>query len=271
MKILNTVICYKNEEEVLEYAKSIYQQEQNQDIVLVVVINERGNMSDDLFKTLLNSVGINIFICTPDKNLGYLNGMIYGYEKYAETNNNIPQWVIMSNTDISFRDSLFIKSFINKEYDCDIWCVGPSIYSPSKGSYDNPASIERRSIRKINTLIFIFSYSWLASQYFKLSKIKSRKNSERQKSRFVYEVHGCFFILKYEFAEFLKNKKYGAFLFSEEAFIAELARLNNKKIYYESEIEVVHNEHSVTSKMLTKRKAILYVESLTEIKKEFYC
>jgi len=274
MKNLNTVICYKNEEEVIEYANNLYQQNYSQDIVLVVVINESGIMATNIFESLLNSIGIEILICFPKENIGYLNGMIYGYKMYMETKKSMPEWVIMSNTDIDFKDSSVIERLINSKYSSDIWCVGPAIYSPSKNTYDNPICIERRTIQRINFLIFVFSHSWLAAKYFKLSeiksKIKSKKNKCCQKSQLVYEVHGCFFIIRNEFAKILSNKGYEAFLFSEEAFIAELVRANNKFIFYDEDLEIIHKEHSVTNKLFINKKAAFYADSLKVIKNEFY-
>ena len=86
------------------------------------------------------------------------------------------------------------------------------------------------------------------------AKLVHKKKTE---SRYVYEVHGSFFILKGEFAEYLKSKQFGAFIYCEEAFLAENVYHNGKKIFYDSEIEIIHLEHSVTGLMKVKKTVLM--------------
>ena len=182
----------------------------------------------------------------------------------------MPDWVVMSNTDISYSKNNFFNNFFDNKYSENTWCIGPSIYSPSKNSFDNPILFERRSVKVINFLIFIFSHQYIAKLYSMLSKMKAKNRKTNPNSQNVYEVHGCYFIIRNEFAEVIKEKGFGPFMFSEEAYIAELARSSSKLIYYENDIEIVHNEHTITSKLNSKKKFNYFAESLLYIKTEFY-
>jgi len=92
----------------------------------------------------------------------------------------------------------------------------------------------------------------------------------KEKSQYVYTLHGCFFAIKPEFADMLIHETFDGFLYSEEAFIAEKVRLASKRAFYDSSIEVNHNESSVTGLLGISRKAKYISNSLIYIKNEFY-
>lgn len=269
-RVINIVVSYANEHEVLEYAKRLSMQSISEDISLVIVINKIGIMPEEQFVSELKKIKIDTHIYNPNKNLGYLNGLIYGYNAYSK-DNDILRWIVMSNTDINFPDNHFFEMFLKKEYDKDTWLVGPSVYSPETGSYENPQYDDRHTINSINKRIFVFSRPILAYYYLKMAKIKAKViRKGKQKSKFSYSVHGCFFFVDKEFIKVIKNKEYGALMYTEEAYLAEFVRLNNKKCYYNSEIEVVHEGSTVTGKLEIKRKAGYFLESLEFLKREFY-
>lgn len=270
MKIINVVICYENIDEIITYAKQ-FQNVQDQNVIeLVIVINKiENNYQIKTLTEALYKLNIRFRIYNPNKNLGYLNGMIYGYKQYKK--NGIADWIIMSNTDIVYDVQEFSNYLSNKKYELDTWCIGPSIYSNGRKSYDNPVSIERRKKSDIKKIIRILKTPIINILYVALSDIKARMLPKKTgKSGFVYEVHGCFFIVKKELADLLVERNFPAFLYSEEAYIAELCYQNGKKIYYDTDVEVKHLEHSVTG-FLKKRKIAKYIsESLQIILDLFY-
>lgn len=270
-KIVDVVIFYDNETEVYTYAKGLCKQTASKYVDLVIVVNKLGDTKVEIFKEKLLKLPLNIFIFNPNKNLGYLNGVIYGYNQYYKLTNNIPDWFIVSNTDIEFSDNNFFEKFINTSYDDDVWCVAPSVYSIKKKSYDNPEYINRCSKELIDKLIFIHERPFLAYLYANAAKVKGMlRRKEKQKSQYIYSAKGCFFILKNEMAQLLKDKVYGALMYSEESYIAEIIRDNKKRIYYDCEIEVIHNESSVTGKLEMKRRSKYIADSLKIIRDEFY-
>ena len=269
--IVNIVICYSNENEVIAYANALSEQTVANNITLVIVINRKGNYDFYKFKNKLDEINLEILVYNPNENLGYMNGLIYGYKLYSDKNENVPIWVVMCNTDIEFTDTKFFESFSKNSYDDEIWCVAPSIYSPSKRSYENPQYINRYTIHDLNRRINIFKRPNLAYIYIKLAKIKAIfLKKSKKKSQHVYSAHGCFFIIRGAYAEILKYKKYKALMYSEEAFIAENILVCGKKCYYDSSIEVFHNESSVTGKLDNNKKAEYLADSLIAIRDEFF-
>ena len=271
-EIINIVICYNNASEVMEYYNEILSLDEGYKVGYVVVINSStGEDVDSLLS--FGKENNHVYIFNPGKNLGYMNGLLHGYRRYREQTGLLPKYVIMSNTDIKYVNKTFFTDLFAKNYPRDLACVGPSILVNEYKSYDNPVSDNRYTKKQINRWINIFSTPVLREVYVTASFIKPKiiKRKKDNSSRYVYEVHGCYFILSSMFAEYIKNKEFGVLLYSEETFISENIYLNNWKSYYDSELEVIHMEHATTSKLKPTRRALLSAESMIWIRDTFFC
>lgn len=271
-RIVNTVICYDNAGEVLDYAKKISAIEKSTEVCLIIVINKLDNYQIQELKDELDLIQLEILLCQPSENLGYMNGMLYGYEYYKKkTGNHQPDYVIMSNTDIDYPDYQFISKLINKKYEDDVWVVGPAVFVPERETYDNPVAEERRSIKEIDSLIRRFNFPLFNQLYVRASLVKGHFIKKTiGNSHKVYEVHGCFFIIKGIMADKLLKEPFGALLYSEETYIAEMAHKFKKIEFYDIDLIVNHMEHSVTGKVKTKKIAKYLAESMKVIKQDFY-
>lgn len=267
---LNAVVCYKNPEEVVEYAKGLSALEKAEVLALSVVVNDDITDPNEL-QSRLDELDLLALVTKPKGNAGYLGGMMEAVNAYETKFGNIPTWIIMSNTDISYPDSDFLTKMLAIEHAEDVWCIGPSIFVPSKGAYDNPVLENRRSRFAVNKTIAVFSLPGLRTVYQMLSNIKTRicKKDESDKG-YVYEVHGCYFIINSELYNVMKRRPYEAFMYSEEAYIAELVYINGKKTLFNPVLRINHNEHSVTGNLQYKVIARHIKESMAYIKREFY-
>lgn len=269
--IVHCVILYANEEEVFEHARNLSKQTVVSDIALVIVVNKKDRTDIVDFKTRLQSLNLDVFIYDPNENLGYLNGTIFGYNQFCKETSSLPKWVIISNTDIEFSSNTFYQDILSNNYSEDVWCIAPSVYNFAKKSYDNPEYIDRVKIGTINRLIYIYERPFLAGIYEKLANIKGRlARNAKQESQYIYSAKGCFFILRTEMADLLTQRKYRAIMYSEESYVSEIILQINKKIYYDSSIEIIHKESTVTGKLKLQSKAKYIAESLKVIREEFY-
>lgn len=270
-ELLNIVICYNNATEVVDYYQELLSLDDGNKIGYVVVIN---SASDEDIKSLekFSIKYEHVYVYNPGKNLGYMNGLLHGYRSYRDQTHLVPKFVIMSNTDIKFSDKSFAKKLMAKQYPNDLACIGPSIHVNKFNSYDNPVSENRYTKKQINRWIRIFSTPILREMYVTASFIKPKfyKRKKDNISRYVYEVHGCFFILTSMFSEYIKDKEYGVLLYSEETFISENVFQNKWKSYYDSELEVSHMEHATTSKLSPKKRAQLSAESMIWIRDSYF-
>ena len=95
-KIAVSVICYDNEEEVLDFADKLSRQKDSEKIVLLVTCNKCMNVKKLIND--LNEIKISSQIFEPGKNLGYLHGCLHGFKEFGEEY----EWAVISNTDIDF-------------------------------------------------------------------------------------------------------------------------------------------------------------------------
>ena len=269
-EVVSIVICYNNAQEVSCYADSLFRLRDSEKAFLVIVINAVCESE----RAILDSIRTrhkNVVIFDPKSNLGYMNGLLYGYRQYSGTVTETPEYVIMSNTDIEFSDDDFIKDLLNREYSSDVWCIGPSVFTKYTSNYDNPVADSRRTRSEVNSLIRRFSLPFLGGLYVYLSDVKAKyKRSKKTGSRYVYEVHGCFFILTGEFAEVIKGDSYGALMYSEEAYISEMVYHHGKRTYYDSDLEVIHAEHTATKLLGYVKIADHLSKSMKYIRDRFY-
>ena len=270
-EIINIVICYNNASEVMEYYKEILSLDEGSKVGYVVVINSSTEEEADKLVNF-GKENEHVYVYNPGKNLGYMNGLLHGYRGYREQTGLLPKYVIMSNTDIAFQYKEFATKLANKNYDCNVASIGPSVLVSELNSYDNPVSDERYTLQHMNKLIRIFNTPIIRELYVTASDIKPKfkKRKKDFESRNVYEIHGCFFVLTAKYAEYLKDQKFGVLLYTEETFIAENAFRNNLITYYDAELEIVHKEHSTTSKLKPTRRAKLMAESMTWIRDTYF-
>ncbi len=184
--ILNVVMLYQNEAEVLTYAKSLISQNISKEISLVIVVNKSSASDLETLSKQLNELNLVTYIYNPQKNLGYLNGAIYGINQFFLGENYLPEWVIISNTDIEYYDNTFFKGISDKRYTEDTWWVAPSVYSPSKKSYDNPLYDNRLAKKKMERLIYIYERPNISFFHMYASKIKSSiLKGKKTRGRFI--------------------------------------------------------------------------------------
>ncbi|MCF2638635.1 hypothetical protein I6E31_01475 [Fusobacterium varium] len=259
-ELLFVCINYKNEEEVKNFLLNIKRTIKNKKEVIVI----NNSLTKDLEKLLkIDNLSINIF--TPNKNLGYLNGLFYGINEYKKLK-TLPQWIVLSNTDIEIKNF----DFTSTNYSDEVWCIAPNIYSVHNQSYQNPFYNIRLKKNKIERIIFIKKNVYIDMMYEKIGSLKRKIVSMKNRnSSYIYAPHGSFFLLKKEFF-LIKEQKYFSFLYGEEIFIAEELRKLKKKIYFDKNLKIYHLEHSTTNLLKRKIRNKFLIESLIKILKKYY-
>lgn len=268
-QVLIIIVNYGTEKEIISYARELTKQTAISDLFLMVVDNKY--CAEQNLETALSEVGAEYYYYNPNRNLGYLNAALCGVDVFKSKFDYVPKWIVVSNTDISYCSDNFYEDFLKKHYNEDVWCVAPSVIS-SKNIYCNPHYKKRISIAKVNRIIWVFKHPMLMRIYLLFSEMKGKAkiNKAKQDSQYVYSAHGCFFILRDSFYFKLNGEKYGALLYSEESFIAEFILANNKKSYYDSDLEVLHNENLTTNKIDYRKRGKYISESMQYIKERFY-
>ncbi len=269
-KIVIICVCYYNVDEVIDYVNHVKKQSAIDKIDIVVTNN---NDSDQEFHTLVNGINDqNIYLYNAGKNLGYIHGINYGLNRYLE-GHVMPEWVIMSNTDIRYESEYFYEqllSFYPNGYDC---IIAPSIYSVYQNLYQNPLVINRYSKFRMFVLTNIFKYM-IIERCFNIANIIRKKFEKSKKTLIenqeIYSGHGACLIINRRYFLNGGNLNYGGFLFGEELYIAEMVKLIGGKTYFDNRLRIKHYEHSTIKKV--KRRTINqhYFLSMKYIFRKFY-
>lgn len=268
MKILNIIVFYENREEIEKYIADIFDIS-NGNVDIAVIVNRDINNNVENLKEYIKRKSIeNIFFFEYGMNVGYLNAMLKTIQlidlsKY--------KYFILSNTDIKYPRPDFFNLLLERNYNPDVGCIAPSVFSTHTKSYSNPFYINRISKKKLQTLVKTYSHPRIGQFYVFLSHIKSSlKKSFKQNSCYVYIPHGSYMIFTRDFIELIRGYEYGTRLYCEESCIGELLIKNKLKCFYDAGIEVNHEESTITSKINYKEKFSLHKESLNYIIREFY-
>ena len=268
--LLNVVILYNNLDEVAKYISDVNDQIFNGTMYISVVVNAYHGDKNQV-EARIHNLGKNVRIYYPPENLGYLNGLLYGYKSIYEDIRVTFDWVVFSNTDITYENTSFYDQLSEEQIDQNVWCISPSVFNTHSKSYDNPEYINRVSKRQINRLIFVYSFPKIAKIYILLSHFKrGLVKSIKPLSQYIYSAKGCFFILHPDFVNVLLEMPYPYLLYSEESYIAELLIENGKKSLYLSNLLVEHHESTVTNTINFKKKCGYFVETLKYIRDRFY-
>lgn len=265
-KVLVSVTCYNNEDEVIKFANQLAKLNYNNK-ALVVSINACDNIPE--LEHRLREIKMPITICNPMKNLGYLHGCMFGELEYLK--NDEYDWLMISNTDIELSEDLFDKLHLG-EMDEDIWEIGVDVVLKETDVHQNPFMLKRPSKLKMLILQIVYSNTFFFVLYNKLARIIKRKktNYEKPKSIFLYSVHGSIFLIKKECAKAIHREKDYMFMYDEELFVSEIIRENNKKVFLNVQAKAIHNENQVTGKIDYNKKRKWFRESNNFILKRFY-
>lgn len=267
-KLINIVICYGNEDEVIAYSKEIKRQTISDLIKMVIVVNKE-NKGITYLVSSLNNVSIDYQIIKVNSNLGYLNGLVYGFKRC----NCSAEWYIFSNTDIEIPDENFMKDFLHNKIikQENIWLIGPSVYSTKRMINSNPYLVCRPS--KLSYIIrnagMYFPYLYHLMFELKRYLLKSRKEIKCQSCK-TYAVHGSYMFLKEQLLQKISLQSKWELLYDEEQYIAEVVRKNKKFTVYVSELCVNHVEGTSTGKVALKKRYKAMIRSNKRILKEFY-
>lgn len=261
-----SVVCYNNEVEVVTFAKAVAMQSLKDNIFLIVTCNSVKDY--DYLEGELNRIDLRTFLHKPGKNLGYLNGCLYGVSKTI-----LPKtyWLTVCNTDLTFESESFFED-ITRGVEKDTWCIGPNIVLKTTEKKQNPFFKLRPSYKAMQMRRFVYSYFLTYKLYCKLSEIKEKtvETSRECNSQYVYSVHGSCFILKSDIVSLLTKEAKNIFMYGEELLVAEIIRENEKKVYFNSCTTVIHDENQVTRKITTKTKQEWFVKSTNYLCRRFF-
>lgn len=251
---------------------------------IVVISNSPAEESGEL-KSLNNIEGVQVLF--PEKNLGYFGAAAYGLSRYLDTH-PLPDWVIVSNTDIEFQDQGFFEKLSEYYASTPPAVVAPDIvvnysgYLSDSPTYQNPYIRTRPSTTKMRGLYFITYYYPIYAFYELFTKIKhtainmffgkgkNESDNQQEEPEPIYAPFGAFIIFHRSYFERGGSLDYGCFLYGEEIFVAESIRRLNLSIMYDPRLKIIHRHHQVTSMIPSKIRAHYAREAIRYLVDTFF-
>ena len=270
--ILFLLVNYFNEREVAEFVTSQLGKYLNGDVH--IIITDNGSKEPETLKQLAAKYE-NVTVVKPDKNLGYFGAANFGLSCYLIKNADLPDAVIVCNTDIELVNTDFIgdlnKVMNEKQFDV----MGPDIYSTFMKYHQNPYIINRISAGKMKLYKFVTSNTLFYSMFTLLHLIKGKLFKSNIKSKVdkpmdTFAVHGSFMIFNKSYFDKGGILNYPSFLFGEELFVAELGLKLGLKTVYEPLLIVKHFQNSTTGIFKTAKSVKFLHESYSYLLKTFF-
>lgn len=257
MNILLICVNYFNDQETQLFVSNLLARSDVDNLEVVVVDN-----SKTLGCSRLDVSGERCIVLRPNENLGYFGGVKWAYDNWISYGNRIPDFVVVSNTDIEVSDDNFFDGllpFLNDDY---IGVIAPAVISAETGLDQNPYMASKPSMVKAAIRAKLFKSAALFIAYQWLARIKRdvrlRTMAYRNpiaSTKEIYAPHGSFMVFCRAYFEKGGTFDHPLFLYGEEVFVAsELERLGLRALYV-PHLRVVHNEHSTTCKMHSRVKA----------------
>jgi len=276
-------INYRTDEHALTFARSLEGYSTDEVTVILVDNTERGNPSE--FFRRIGEANANIKCLQAPYNLGYFGGADFGLGQYL-LSSPLPDWVVVCNVDIEFRDSQFFSTLRELQTTESLGVVAPRIWSVRWKRDLNPKINRRPSKARMNLYKVIFGNYYLQMAYEILSflknglmaSIRERLSSFRVRLHIdmpvecpssIYAPHGSCMIFSRRYFSAGGNLAYSVFLFGEEIFVAETAKGLGLAVSYCPWLQMLDNEHASTG-IIRSRKVAGYMRDATNYLVEHY-
>ena len=106
MRTLVIGVNYDSDAMTLRFVRGLAKLRHDQDCTIIVVDNSK-NANTELAQAIQDSSPSAMYL-KPLQNLGYLRGASYGLNEFLKSDGTMPDWVIVANVDIEFKNELFL-------------------------------------------------------------------------------------------------------------------------------------------------------------------
>ena len=285
-RVLCICVNYISDEETRDFVQSVEEcTGGNRDIF--VVSNSPSESLHEIARPATGQPGeTRVFVHFANSNKGYFGGAALGLELYLR-DNPPPEWVMVSNVDISFPDQDFFQ--ILKSYHStgasavlapDILLQTRSILLSSQ-LHQNPAIRTRLSRAKLRCLHAVTCWYPLYWAFSLSSALRHSlvhlvgfdghaKADNTLRPEEIYAPFGACILFHRSYFEAGGTLEYPAFLFGEEIFVAETARRWRLRVVYDPRLKLRHLAQGATRLVPTREVAGYLKESYAYLLGEFF-
>jgi len=266
------VVNYFNDDEVIRFVESYLLKDDSSNVQVYILNN--GSKKPEYLESKIN-FNSRITLIQASNNSGYFGAFNLALDYHKAHFDFIPDIFVLCNTDLKIESSDWIQQLLIAADNPQIGLIGPSLISSLTGKQQNPFLIDRLDSKKIDRLLFFFNsylgYLIYQSLYYLKAKLKSTSITQSNSPTLCYAIHGAFIAMTSNFIRTASaDFKNAPFLYSEELFLAEIAKKHSYKSFYIPSIKIIHDEHSTTGIFKSRKGVQLMHTSLVKIKSLFY-
>lgn len=279
-RILLIVVNYHTPACVAAYCKAVRRQASPETVAIAVADNsscfekpEHATLGQEL-------ASLAVSICEPGENLGYFGGAGFVHQSLVPGFCD-PDWAIVSNCDIDFRDDKFFERLLAFDRPRAVMGIGPDIIRMHRGAdpeaphyRENPMRVSRLSRWDMWLRIIILGSRLLTEWTHKYARWRRNRRrtsgSGLPEAGPVYMIHGSFIILHREYFAVTKKFAHPSFLFGEEIFLAEEVRRAGGKLWFEPSLKLEHVGGETTDLIPSDQRRRLILQSLKRLTEEYF-
>ena len=250
-KILITCVNYNSYNELSNFLTSVDIAASNVKEVceIVVLVADNSTTTQHIDSEKFTSIQC-LTYCV--ENTGYINSAQEALLKYGEELLKSFDFIIVSNVDICLSTDFF-NYLITTPIQNIAW-IAPRIHTPLSQTEENPYAVHRYSKRKLQLLRYMYAHPYIYMLHKKFShtliRLKRNKQSSTIGMRTIYAGHGSILIFTQAFVKHIFPFNFPFFLYGEELYFAELARLANMQTIFNPQLFVNNcSAHVSTSKL----------------------
>lgn len=177
-------------------------------------------------------------------------------------------YIAISNVDLQL-DKDFFSALSLRSPEDSAW-IAPSIYTPSRGTFENPFLRVRPGLSSFLKWKIMYWNPVLYGIFEKIVYSRRRHHSQSFHDEDIYAGHGSFMLLTKRFLSAQRSLQFPSFMYGEEIYLAELVRKHGLKVRFCPELKIV-NIGSVSISLLgNKWKCKQNRESLNKIYHLFF-
>ena len=272
-KILFITVNYRNTEITENFIQSFENLDLKENASIVIVDNDSTKESKESLKSISKKSKLDIRLVFCSNNLYYWGGANYVLKKLNLDIDNFPDWIIICNNDIIFNKIDLIVKLQNIKSN-NYAVLAPSIISTKSKKNQNPHILNPISTlgRLYYNIFFINSVTGLI--IYKLRTMLNNifnmySNKKIIKPMEIYAPHGSFMI----FSKIFFNN--GGWIdsnfemFAEELTTAEIVKRLKMKIFFNPDLEVMHDEHSISGSRNWKENFYTFKRAYYYFQKEY--
>jgi GT2 family glycosyltransferase len=269
MKVAIACVNYNSYNSLNDYLLSInkasgYLRAKDSSFSVSVLVADNSENKQEINSSQLDNIECVVTKC---ENLGYLGGAFKVINEQVDRNSF--DITIISNVDVVINEDFFEQlQKIDKNM---IGWIAPGIYRPNMHKVLNVEWRSRPSVKRMKLYSYLFSHPAIYSLYFLVSRLKLKTTqNEVLKKEYIYAGYGSFMIFTKEFIALNEQWHYEPFLFGEEIFFGEVARLANLKVLYVPTLQITDVGKVSTGRMNAIGKLKVQKESNDYLLKTFF-